>query len=141
MGSAKKNRLNRIYQLFIKWNQPLKCNGSNLFKPILNCPCHLYGSIYHRIHNWAPHRLVYSKCMLIWKICFILVLSLRSVRQKKDAPCYALNYFLPIPSHSMWKDRAIRKLSRRKSLFSVNRSHVTWRVFFFDEQIAWTKLK
>ena len=27
----------------------------------LNCPCHLYGSIYHRMHNWAPHRLVYSK--------------------------------------------------------------------------------
>ena len=27
----------------------------------LNCPCHLYGSIYHRMHNWDPHRLVYSK--------------------------------------------------------------------------------
>ena len=27
----------------------------------LNCPCHLYRSIYRRMHNWAPRRLVYSK--------------------------------------------------------------------------------
>ena len=34
-----------------------------------------------------------------------------------------LNYFLPIPSHSMWKDRASRKLSKRESTFSLNQSH------------------
>ena len=27
----------------------------------LNCPCNLYGSIYHRMHKWAPHYLVDSK--------------------------------------------------------------------------------
>jgi len=117
------------------------------------------------------------------KFVFILVLSLRSVRQKwrravlrvsdsrkrcsragtifnsRDpftyydwtlAPCGflrlsvflsdALNYFLPIPSHSIWKDRASWKLSKRESTFFLNRSHVTWRVFIFDEQIAKTKL-
>ena len=53
----------------------------------------------------------------------------------------ALNYFLPIPSHSMWKDRAIWKLSKRESTFSVNHSRVTWRVLIFDEQIYKMKLK
>ena len=48
----------------------------------------------------------------------------------------ALNYFLPIPSHSMWKDRASWKLSKCVSTFSVNWSRVTWCVFIFDEQIA-----
>ena len=37
----------------------------------------------------------------------------------------ALNFFLPIPSHSMWKNRAIWKLSKRESSFSVNQSLVT----------------
>ena len=40
---------NMIYIFFIVYLLPL------------NCPCHLYGSLYHRMHNWAPHRLVYSK--------------------------------------------------------------------------------
>jgi len=32
------------------------------------------------------------------------------------------------------------KLSQHESIFSVNRSRVTWRVLIFDEQIAKTKL-
>ena len=55
----------------------------------LNCPCHLYGSIYHRMHNWAPPSFGIFKS-LCWygKFVFILVLSMRFVRQKKDAPYY-----------------------------------------------------
>ena len=41
---------------------------------------------------------------------------------------------MPIPSHSMWKDRAILKLSRCESTFSVNRSRVTWCVFFLTNR-------
>ena len=49
----------------------------------------------------------------------------------------SLNYFLPIPSHSMWKDRASWKLSIKcESTFSANWSHITWRVFILEEQIA-----
>ena len=51
------------------------------FIRFLNCPCHLYGSMYHWKHNWAPHRLVYSKVYVHMKKKF-LVLSSRSVRQK-----------------------------------------------------------
>ena len=40
------------------------------FLIILNCPCNLFGSIYHRMHNWAPIVWYIQKCMLIWKICF-----------------------------------------------------------------------
>ena len=54
--------------------------GTILF--YLKCPCHLYGSIYHRMHNWAPHRSVYSKVFVDIEFFFILVLSLRPVRQK-----------------------------------------------------------
>ena len=38
---------------------------------------------------------------------------------------YALNYFLPTPSHSMC-DRASLILSKRESTFSVNQSRLTW---------------
>ena len=59
------------------------CWINNLFDTShLNCPCHLYGSIY-RIHNWAPHCLVYSKVYVVMESLFLfLILSLRSVRQK-----------------------------------------------------------
>ena len=35
----------------------------------LNCPCHLYGSIYNRMHNELPIVQYIQKCMLIWKFC------------------------------------------------------------------------
>jgi len=42
------------------------------------------------MHNRAPHRLVYSKVYVdMENLFFILVLSLRSVRQNEDAPCFA----------------------------------------------------
>ena len=38
----------------------------------------------------------------------------------------SLNYFLPIPSHSMWKDRASWKLFIKcEGTFSANWSHIT----------------
>ena len=56
----------------------------------LNCLCHLYGSIHHRMHIWAPLHLVYSKVYVYMNnLFFFIVLSLRSVRQNEDAPCYA----------------------------------------------------
>ena len=39
----------------------LEVSNDWVIKHTLNCPWHQYGSIYHWIHNWAPHCLVYSK--------------------------------------------------------------------------------
>ena len=56
----------------------------------LNCPCHLYGSIYHGMHNWAPHRLVYSKVYVDMENLFLFIFCLRDLFVKnEDAPCYA----------------------------------------------------
>ena len=122
-----------------------------------------------------PSFSIFENVCWYGKFVFILVLSLRSVRQKwrcamlratesrkrcsragtifKSALApsgflrlsvvlsEALNYFLPTPSHSMWKDRVSWKLSKCEITFSVKWSRVTWRVFIFDEQIAKKKLK
>ena len=40
------------------------------FLHMLNCLCHLYWSIHHRMHNWAPFYLVYSKVYVYMVNCF-----------------------------------------------------------------------
>ena len=47
-------------------------NIGPMIRSVLNCPCHLYGSIYHRIGCTIEPPIVWyiQKCMLIWKICF-----------------------------------------------------------------------
>ena len=60
---------------------------------ILNCPCHLYGSIYHRMHNWAPHRLVNSKVYVNMEHLFLFwFCRLRcSYKKKRRAMLSALH--------------------------------------------------
>ena len=76
-----------------------------------------------------PHtttELLLLYIFVIWNLACIFKLL--------DAP----NHFLPLPVVYVKGSREL-KLSQRKSTFSVNRSRVTWRVFLFDEQIAWAK--
>ena len=57
----------------------------------LNCPCHLHRSIYLRMHNWAPHRLVYSKVYVDMENLFLFYFCLCDlfVKIRRAAPCYA----------------------------------------------------
>ena len=56
----------------------------------LNCPCPLYGSIYHQMHSWAPHCLVYSKVYVDRESLFLFWIWLHDLFVKnEEAPCYA----------------------------------------------------
>ena len=61
----------------------------SLFYPMLNCSCHLYGSIRHQMHNWAPFNLVESKMyvdmenVFAFKFCFCDLFV-----KNEHAPCY-----------------------------------------------------
>ena len=111
----------------------------------LNCPCQLYGFIYHRMHNWAPHRLVYLKVYVdMENLFFCFVHAIYS--SKKDAPCYAWPVHwkealtmtelsllcIFIIRNSLLADSSFVFLAYALNYFlPIPMSCVTWRVFFF----------
>ena len=104
----------------------------------------------------GPFSWYIQRCMLIWTNCFYfslcfldLFIKMRThdvtcdlftviVWNSKLAPFFNLldahNHFLP---SILCVEKIVQlKLSQRENTFYVNRSHVTWCVLNFDEQIA-----
>ena len=61
---------------------------------MLNSPCHLYGYIQHRIHNWAPFHSVYLNVYVDIENLFFFQFCFRNLFVKnEDAPCYPSTWF------------------------------------------------
>ena len=119
--------------------------------PPLNCLCHLYGSIYHRMHNWAPHRFVYSK-VYIDIVLFLFEVCLRDLFIKNEgATCYARSiHWKEALAPGQFSNRAILSYTmtgKNRHTSFVNRlnfksciSHsVGFQQLLYTESALWTR--
>ena len=78
----------RLHPLDMLAKLCIECQNIN--KLVLNCPCHLHGSIHYRMPNWVPFYLVLSKVYVDMDNLFLFQFCLRDLFVKnEDAPCYA----------------------------------------------------
>ena len=116
-------KLKEIFQRTLRF---CKFFGSLVWK--LNCPCHLYWSIYHLMHNWAPRRLVYS--ILIWKIWFYFSFVFAICSSKKKT-CHVTRDLIMEKVLSCWDNfntrdhfHTLTKLSRIHTHTYTSQIHI-----------------